>query len=149
MLDGTLLLCVLFHEDVGLRFELFVDGHEFSALSQLLILLILSEEIVLNLDESLIADLLDLTLKVVVLLFKLLDVLVFDLKGALDSVKLFLFLSNLLFVLLILRLHLSLLLRKVKLGIFDLLDQVFVVELLLELVLRGLQLVLQLNLFHL
>lgn len=149
MLDGTLLLCVLFHEDVGFRFELFVDGHEFSALSQALILLILSEEIVLNLDESLIADLLDFTLKVVVLLFKLLDVLVFDLKGALDGVELFLFLSNLLFVLLILLLHLGLLLREVKLGIFDLLDQVFVVELLLELVLRGLQLVLQLNLFHL
>ena len=82
-------------------FELLVDGHILSAVGKALIVEVLCEEVVLDLDESLIAKLLDFTLKVVVLLFKLFDVFVLDLEGALDGVELFLLLANLLFVLLI------------------------------------------------
>ena len=142
MLDGTLLLCVLFHEDVGFLFELFVDGHVLFTVDQTLILQVLAEEIVLDLDESLIANLFDLTLEVVVLLLKLLDVLVLDLEVALDGVKLLLLLTHQLLVQLILRLHLLLLLREVELCFLDLIDQIIVVQLFFELVLRGLQLVL-------
>ena len=128
-------------------FELLVDGHILFAVGKALIVEVLCEEVVLDLDESLIAKLLDFTLKVVVLLFKLFDVFVLDLEGALDGVELFLLLANLLFMLLIKCLHLGLLLREVKLGVFDLLYQIIIVHLLLELTLCGLQLVLQLDFF--
>ena len=81
--------------------ELLVDGHVSFAVGQALVVKVLCEEVILDLDESLIANLFDLTLKVVVLFFKFFDVFVLDLEGALDSVELFLFLANLLFVLLI------------------------------------------------
>ena len=79
VLDGTLLLSVLLHQSGGLLFKLLVDWHVLFAVSQALIVEVLCKEIVLDLDESLIAYFFDLTLKVVVLLFKFFDVLVLDL----------------------------------------------------------------------
>ena len=79
MLDGTLLLSVLLHQSGGLLFKLLVDWHVLFAVSQALIVEVLCKEIVLDLDESLIAYFFDLTLKVVVLLLKFFNVLVLDL----------------------------------------------------------------------
>ena len=79
VLDGTLLLSVLLHQGGGLFFKLLVDWHVLFAVSQALIVEVLCKEIVLDLDESLIAYFFDLTLKVVVLLLKFFDVLVLDL----------------------------------------------------------------------
>ena len=79
VLDGTLLLSVLLHQSGGLLFKLLVDWHVLFAVSQALIVEVLCKEIVLDLDESLIAYFFDLALKVVVLLFKFFDVLVLDL----------------------------------------------------------------------
>ena len=79
VLDGTLLLSVLLHQSGGLLFKLLVDWHVLFAVSQALIVEVLCKEIVLDLDESLIAYFFDLTLKVVVLLLKFFDVLVLDL----------------------------------------------------------------------
>ena len=79
MLDGTLLLSVLLHQCGSLLFKLLVDWHVLFAVSQALIVEVLCKEIVLDLDEGLIAYFFDLTLKVVVLLLKFFNVLVLDL----------------------------------------------------------------------
>ena len=112
-------------------------------------LLLLLEQIVLLLNESLKAHLLKITAKLVILLLQLLNILVFHGKLAHMRCNLFLLLRKLLFEISFDTLNFFLLFGQVVLGFLKLSDQLFVIELGCKFLLSRLLFILELDHFRL
>lgn len=76
MLNGRFLLGVFLHQKLCLFLKLLIDGQVLPAVGQPVVLFVFWEKIVLDLSESLIANLLKLIRDLVIWLFQFFDILV-------------------------------------------------------------------------